>query len=761
MSDTQRRERDSAGEIARLRARVAELECILEERRQAGDDSRERERERAEARLWLLSSVVQQTSEGLAVVNLGGNLIFANDAFARMHGYAPEELIGKHISILHTAEQMSSVDAANRALRETGEFNGEIGHARRDGSVFPALMHNTLLRDECRNIIGVIGTARDITDVKVAEKALRESERRYRTLFEASTDAIFLVAPDGRVLDCNASACEMLGYSKEEMLALSVADLVPDDVAAALPEVFATQGAWGRLFRETLAERKDGSVFPVELNCRGTGFDGQPLVVVYCRDITRRRAIEEALRQSEERYRVVTENALIGVYIYQRGRMLYVNPAFSRIFGYEPEEIARLQDPMVLVHPEDRALAAEHIRRRLDGETEAIRYRFRGVRKDGTLVQCEAFGRSIVFERERSIIGAMADITDRANSEAQRERLAQAIENSSEGIGIWDGQWRLIYGNAALARILGLPRAEDAAGRGWMPRLDDGASMPHTRIAEALECDGTWSGRLTGTRPDGERVPLAVAFTRFVATTGDPMIVGSIRDTSTEERYLAQIRKLTTDAERRLEAEKARISRELHDELGQLLTALNLDLAWVGRRLGGADDAVRDRVSQMQDVTHQVTDRVRYLSKSLHPPVLDHEGLVATVRSQAAEFERRAGVACRVTIVPGVLKVREPLATTVFRIVQEALTNVARHARASRCEVSLERRRGVLRVSVRDDGVGATPTDLMGTKSLGVVGMRERAAAAGGTLSIESTPGDGVCVKAELPWQGRRKPRRS
>ena len=140
------------------------------------------ERKRMEERLRLLSSALEQSSDGIAVTDLEGNLLFVNNAFATMHGYAAEELVGRHLSLFHATEQMPSVEAANRQMQNTGEFSGEIWHVRRGGMVFPALMHNSLLRDEAGNAIGMIGSLIDITEHKRAEKALRESEERLRYL---------------------------------------------------------------------------------------------------------------------------------------------------------------------------------------------------------------------------------------------------------------------------------------------------------------------------------------------------------------------------------------------------------------------------------------------------------------------------------------------------------------------------------------------------------------------------------------------------
>jgi PAS domain S-box-containing protein len=144
------------------------------------------ERKQTEARLKLLSSAVEQSTEGVAVSDLAGNLLFVNRAFAALHGFDPEELVGQHLSIFHTPEQLPSVEAANLQTQETGEFSGEIWHVQRDGTVFPALMHNSLLRDEAGQAIGMIGTLRDITKQKQAEEMLQHRMEQLVALNQAS-----------------------------------------------------------------------------------------------------------------------------------------------------------------------------------------------------------------------------------------------------------------------------------------------------------------------------------------------------------------------------------------------------------------------------------------------------------------------------------------------------------------------------------------------------------------------------------------------
>ena len=194
------------------------------------------ERKQAEERVRLLSSAVEQSSEGIALVDLEGNVLFANNAFASMHGYTQDELIGKHLSVFHTPEQMPSVEAANRQIGETGEFNGEIWHVHRDGSVFPTLMHNSMLRDETGTPIGIIGTLRDITDRKRAEQALQQSEERFRTVFETAEDSIFIKNRDLEYIHVNPAmerlfetpASELIGRTDVELFGLETGEQIKE-----------------------------------------------------------------------------------------------------------------------------------------------------------------------------------------------------------------------------------------------------------------------------------------------------------------------------------------------------------------------------------------------------------------------------------------------------------------------------------------------------------------------------------------------------
>jgi PAS domain S-box-containing protein len=216
-----------------------------------------------------------------------------------------------------------------------------------------------------------------------------------------------------------------------------------------------------------------------------------------------------------------------------------------------------------------------------------------------------------------------------------------------------------------------------------------------------------------------------------------------------------QLRALSAREEAIREDERTGIAREIHDEFGQALTAMKMDLAWVGRHLGGSNGLsqaeLRDKLAETSQMVDEIIGQVRRISGELRPGVLDDFGLFAAVEWQAHEFERRTGTACVLQSNLGDARLNRDLSTALFRIFQEALTNVARHAEARRVEVRLDRRDGALELEVRDDGRGVAAEAVFSPKSLGLLGMRERARRLGGSAIVGPAAPAGTTVLVRVP----------
>jgi signal transduction histidine kinase len=219
-----------------------------------------------------------------------------------------------------------------------------------------------------------------------------------------------------------------------------------------------------------------------------------------------------------------------------------------------------------------------------------------------------------------------------------------------------------------------------------------------------------------------------------------------------------QLRALSVYLQSIREEERTRIAREVHDELGQALTSCKLDLAWIAGKLPSDLKTLSDKAKSLTAHIDSTIQTVRRISSELRPGVLDHLGLVAAIEWQANEFQSRTGIKCDVHA-----RVREPLldqnlSTTFFRIFQETLTNVIRHAGATEVSVSLKQSQGKIILEVKDNGRGIAPTDIFNTKSMGLLGMRERAALLGGAFKIGAIPlGKGTRVRVSIPLP--RRPR--
>ena len=225
------------------------------------------------------------------------------------------------------------------------------------------------------------------------------------------------------------------------------------------------------------------------------------------------------------------------------------------------------------------------------------------------------------------------------------------------------------------------------------------------------------------------------------------------RDRAREELRASheQLRALAVHLQSIREDERAHIARELHDELGQVLTALRMDVSWMQIKLGESQPEVAERIGSTLSLIDSTIRSVRKIATDLRPGILDDLGLVAAIEWQAREVQSRAGIPCSLVIPPPDFSVDKNRTTAVFRIFQEALTNIVRHANATKIEIRLDVNEGQLKLDVLDNGRGINSTDVLKSHSLGLLGMQERAQILGGTVHIAHRPSGGTAVTLRMP----------
>jgi two-component system, sporulation sensor kinase E len=299
---------------------------------------------------------------------------------------------------------------------------------------------------------------------RVAERSaeILKSEEKYRSLIEQASDAIYILDFTGSFTDVNASMCKMMGYTRDELLQLNVEEIIDPEELKTDPLPKSMERNQQSVIRERRFIKKDGGVFTVEINVKRFSDDR---IMVIARDVSDRKRIETNLIEAELKFRTIAEKSIVGVYIVQKGKFIYVNQRFASIFDYQPEELINTFDIEIIFHESFRVTANEHVRRRMAGEVESVHYEAMGRKKTGEPNWVEFYGSRTVIGGEVTIIGSMIDVTERKKAEEELRSSEQKYKLlfESNPMPMWmiakDDQ-TIIAANNAVANLYGYTREE-------------------------------------------------------------------------------------------------------------------------------------------------------------------------------------------------------------------------------------------------------------------------------------------------------------
>ncbi len=333
-------------------------------------------------------------------------------------------------------------------------------------------------------------------------------------------------------------------------------------------------------------------------------------------------------------------------------------------------------------------------------------------------------------------------------------RLAALLDSAMDAIVSIDEGERIVLYNRAAEATFGWP-AQQVLGQPLsmlLPQRFRGGHAAHVRHFAATGVTHRRKGEgmvLYGLRADGTEFPMDASISQIDTAHGKVFSV-IVRDVTDRVKARQDLARFATEASAIREQEKSRVARELHDELAQSLTALKMDATWLRGHLVKDPEAAAKKVAGMLAMLDDCVASTRRIAADLRPLVLDDLGLVPAIEWLAQSFTQRHGVPCTLDLDES-LGLREPHATAAFRIVQESLANVAKHAHARQAWVRVSREGGQVVLEVKDDGAGFDPQAARKPESLGLMGLRERAQLLEGTVRIESQPGQGTRVQARIP----------
>lgn len=620
-------------------------------------------------------------------------------------------------------------------------------------------------------------------------------------------EAVYLIDADHRFVYVNDEACRALGYSREELLCMTVRDI---DAHYSSEEIIAVRNqgrAEGTIRHETLHRRRDGSTFPVEIQSSSFEYRGQNMGIALARDIGERKAAEESLRASDERLRLFFERQLVGMAITSPEKgWLRVNQKICDMLGYTAEELARLSWADV-THPDDLGPDEAQFQRMLKGEIDSYTVEKRYIRKDGGTVHA-ALSIGCVRKADGAVDYVLAlidDITERKHYETRLEAAKKLLRQRNTEL--------LAYKTELERRVeeqTAELRAEVAERKQAEDRLSAvAANVPGFIFTIRVEPDGRASfpfaspgvEELFGVSPADIRRDAGVLRARYhpddlprlfdlMAETERTLGLfrTEIRIANRDNRYVwIEIRSMPKrlpdgatewhgimlditarkQAERELEAsrlrlrreiaqrdetreeERKRIAREVHDELGQVLTGLKLQVSNLARQCASQPAPFCGNMKEIVELTEQAMTVARNITVALRPAEADM-GIVPALELQASRFSAVTGIPAVCAFPDDLVPFNERCTTALYRIVQELLTNIARHAQAGRVDIGLSLEESDYVVTVRDNGTGFDP----GTRkqdSFGLPGIRERVLMLGGTVDIDSGAGTGTEITVRIP----------
>jgi len=715
----------------------------------------------SEARFRLMVSSVKDYA--IFMLDPSGYVISWNEGAERIKGYKKEEIIGRHMSVFYTPEEIQRGEPEHNLeqARVKGRFEQEGWRLRKDGSIFWANVVFTAVHDPQGNILGYGKVTRDITERKKVTEQISYMAR----LMEDTNDAIFSTDRSFVIRTWNKAAEILFGYAPEEAIGKSAGNLLrtqmDEEVIDAIHREFIESGYWKG---EAYYMNKNGSTLTVLLSASGVRNPEGDLegFVMVCRDFTERKKLELQLHQfnKELEWQVAKKTAeLTGIFERVTDAFIAVDKNFC--YTYLNKKAGELiqRDPASLigkcvwdVFPD--AVGSDTWYAFTKAMTEQ-----KNLTNTDYYPPLDLWQENHLYPSPEGLSVFIRNVTEDKKREKRITDYKYALDQSSI-VSVTDEKGVIKYVNDNFCRISQFTEDELI---GQHHHIIGSRYHPDWLFRDmwlTISKGEVWKGEIRNKAKDGSIYWVYMTIIPFLNEKGEPFEYIAL-DTDISERKKAEvlldqsyqdIRQLASHLQDIREEERAGIAREIHDELGQQLTGLKMDLSWISKRkLVQDDNEVSQKVVTTMNLLDTTIKTVRRIATDLRPSILDDLGLIAAIEWQSQEFGRRSGISTDFSSTMYEFKYASAIAIGLFRICQESLTNVARHAAASKIRISLEEENENIQLTIRDNGEGFDTGKTGGKKTLGLLGMKERTLMMGGEFRIESLPGKGTTLIVTVP----------
>jgi PAS domain S-box-containing protein len=703
--------------------------------------------------------VAKATNDAVWDWDMEVDSIWGNESFRKMFGVADDQVIdfSEFTNRLHPQDRGPVMLNFKNALNNKSTYLAEeFRFQTKDGQYLTLYDRAYILYNTAGRAYRMLGAMQDITVQKSAQHQLLLEKELSDNIINSLPGIFYLFDQNGKYVRWNRNLEQVTGYSRDEISELNPIDIIPDEQKEMLQQKINNVFLYGEDTAEADLLTKDHRRIPYYYTGMVINYEGKNCLMGVGIDISERVKSQLELKESEERYRTLIEQASDGIFISnQDGDYVDVNTSASLLTGYTKEELLQLniRDIIDNGNMDEKPLMLNEIKKGQVVINERIMRQ-----KNGNLINVEISAKLLPDGRFQGIV---RDITARKKTEEEirmSEHKYRLLFNQNP-MPMWMislPQRNFLDVNDAAIEFYGYTKQEflhmnikDLRPEEETVKFSDIISTYKTGINNT----GLWRHR----KKNGEIVKVNI-ITHDIIYEGKHaklVLANDVTEKMMAEEKLKksheELRQLATHLQDIREDERTHIAREIHDELGQQLTGLKMDISWLSKKINGQSPEINQKLSESLQLIDETVKTVRRIATQLRPSILDDLGLVSAMEWQSEEFEKRFKISTIFRSNVNTIDIEPEIATGIFRVFQESLTNVLRHSRATEVRASLQYEDDELTLDITDNGVGFNSDEIENKKTLGLLGMKERTLMMGGTYNISSKPGEGTAVVISVP----------
>jgi PAS domain S-box-containing protein len=703
----------------------------------------------------------ENSIDAILLTSPDGTIYSANPAACKLFEWSEEEIcrLGRN-GVVDTTDPHLEVALNKRAT--TGSYYGELILIKKSGVKFPAEISSAIFHSAERSQLTTM-IIRDITERKGMEVALKQAHDWQQKIFEGSLDAIFISDENSCLVAVNYAACELTGYTKEQLLKMRIPDLHDDQDLNAYKKYHDRIFKGEKILSEARIMRRDGTIVDSEFNNSRMSISGKYYRHSTVRDITDRKRTETALKESEARFRSLFDNSLMPISVVSpEGVLLQANLAYARMYGYENSEtmLAEVSNVGVLfANQEERKEILQIL----------VKYSFMKarevevVRRDGSHFFVLVSACEVRDDHGKMLynLATHIDLTERRESEDKVRNASlysrNLIEASLDPLATISLEGKITDVNFATEQITGIKRKK-LIGTDFADYFTKPANA--RKVFKTVFSKGVVKNYpLTIRHTNGNKTDILYNATLFKNESGKVQgVFAAAHDITDRKKMEVELRrskelleKLNQHLVEVREKERNQIALNLHDDLGQKLTGINLDIAWLKSRIGVQSKTVKEKFEEMSSLIKETIESIKETSSLLRPAILFELGLVPAINSHLTSFEKQTGIKCHFYFKEEEFLLEDRFSIIIYRILQESFTNIVRHSGASTAKVTLCVLKNKVEMIINDNGTGIEKDKVNSLKSMGIAGMRERVKSVQGKITFIGVSGTGTRIKVIIP----------